>query len=330
MDDYMNKIICGNSFDLMKDMPDESVNLVITSPPYFQQRKYTDDVEEIGNEKDLDEYVDRLLVIFKECVRVVKKDGSVIFNLGDKYISGNLSLAPFEFAIKARKIAKLINNITWVKVNPTPRQYERRMVSGTEPFFHFVKTNNYIYNIDSVREKSDVKAKPNSKIGQGYFKQIEESDLTEEEKRNAKKDLEAVIEEVKEGKLHSVRMKIRGIHTMPFGGQEGGRKTQIVNNGYSIIKVPGKKMLKDVLEYPVENIKGAKHPAIYPKEIIEKLIVLTTNEDDVVLDPFMGSGTTALACRDVGRNFIGFELNEEFIFYANQRLFGHTRQIAFF
>jgi DNA modification methylase len=316
-----NSIKNGDCFEIMPFLPAQSFDLTVTSPPYWKQRKYSDDPAEIGNEQLCDEYVDKLLACFDECLRLTKKTGNIVFNVGDKYVDQNLMLLPYKFALEARKRldVKLINEITWVKSNPTPRQYDRRLVSSKEPFFHFVQSKDYVYNRSAITENLDKKpAGPN--VGKGYFKQIENSTLTEEEKNAAYAELTEAIEEVKSGKLQSLRVKIRGIHALAFGGQGGGRNTQIVNKGYSIIRVPGNKQASDVFECAVENTKGIDHPAVYPLDLIEKVVRLTTNEGGLVFDPFMGSGTTALACKNTNRNFFGIELNPKYIEIANDRL----------
>jgi len=326
IDEFTNKIICGNSLDLIKKLPDNSINLIITSPPYFQQRDYGGYKDEIGREKKVENYIHNLLKLFHECVRVIKPDGSIVFNIGDKYENGSLLLVPFRFAIEVLKNepVKLVNNITWVKLNPTPRQYRKRLVSSTEPFFHFVKSNNYYYNLDAFMDILNANGKKKNGNGNGigkkYFELIENSDLSKEQKENAIKELKETIKEVKEGKIFSFRMKIKGIHSMPFGGQQGGRKTQILTKGFTIIKIHGNSIKRDVIESAVETLKGMKHPAIYPEYIIQELIKLLTREGDIVLDPYMGSGTTAVACKKLNRNYIGFDINPEYCKSAEKRV----------
>jgi site-specific DNA-methyltransferase (adenine-specific) len=307
----------------MQDMPDNYFDLIITSPPYFNQRCYTGFKDEIGIETSIDEYITILISVFKECTRVVKDTGSIVFNLGDKYKKANLQLIPYRFAIKIIDTlnVKLINNITWCKLNPTPRQFKRRMVSSTEPFFHFIKTNKYKYYADRLYEDKIYNSHSSAtNVGMGYYKLIEQSELTTEEKKNAIVALEIAMEKVKRGELKSLRMKIRGLHSMAFGGQDGGRNSQIRNNGFTLIEVPGNPMLKDVFTFPVESIKGINHPAIYPRKLIEKFILLTTDEGDLVLDPFIGSGTTGLVCKQLNRKYIGVDLNKEFVNDASRRI----------
>lgn len=322
----LNKIICGDNLDLIKEVPPESINLVITSPPYYKQRDYGSGM---GNEKTVDEYIENLCKLFHECVRVIKDDGSIVFNIGDKYEKQSLLLVPYRFAIAVleKEPVKIVNNTTWVKLNPTPRQFKRRLVSSTEPFFHFVKSDNYYYDInafmnhlDRKKEKKPRNNQANNNIGKAYFQLIERSSLSASQKILAMKELQQVIQQVREGKIASFRMKIRGIHSPAFGGQEGGRKIQLEKKGFTIIKIHGNAIKRDVIECAVETLKGTIHPAIYPEYIICELVKLLTHEDDVVLDPFMGSGTTAVACKNTKRKYIGFEINPDYCKEADSRI----------
>lgn len=319
--DMIDKIIYGDNLKILRLIPDNSINLIITSPPYFQQRDYGSTV---GNEKTVEQYIENLIFVFSECVRILRKDGSIIFNLGDKYLGGGLQLIPYRFAIEALKTfpVKIVNNITWVKLNPTPRQYKKRLVSSTEPFFHFVKSDEYCYNIGDYMKNSGAKSKriDANNIGKKYFELIKSSSLTSEQKTMAIYELQEVIAEVKSGAIESFRMKIKGIHSEPFGGQDGGRKYQLIKKGFTIIKIKGEPIKRDVIECAVETIKGSIHPAIYPLFIIKELIKLLSRPGDIVLDPFIGSGTTAIAAKELNRRYIGIDINKEYCEYARKRL----------
>lgn len=322
---FINKIVQGDSAALLKEIPSNQIDLIITSPPYFRQREYGNFPNEIGNEESVEEYIQNVLKVFNECIRIVKPTGSVIFNIGDAYDDGNLLLIPFRFAIEAQKNknVKLINAVTWVKKNPTPRQYKKRLVSSTEPFFHFVKSDDYYYDVDRFLEENNKKNKSlkrENNAGQRYFKLIEESNLTAEQKEKARKDLTATIKRVKQEEIKSFRMKIRGIHAPAFGGQEGGRQIQLEKQGYTIIEIHGNAIKRDVIESAVETIKGRIHPAIYPQFIVEQFIKLTTKPNDIVLDPFVGSGTTCVAAKKLGRRYIGIDINPNYCLYAEKRL----------
>ena len=320
IDEYIDKVICGDASNVLNEIQDESIDLVITSPPYYRQREYGG--IGIGNEKTVEEYIDNLMVIFKECVRVVKNSGTIVFNIGDKYENGSLLLVPYRFAneVTKRTNVKLINEVTWVKLNPVPKQDKKKLVPSTEPFFIFAKSNEYFFLRDVFLNHTDLvrnseRGKNGNHLGSRYFELIQASDLTEEQKKLARLKLQQVIEEVKEGKIEGFRMKIKGMHAMPYGGQEGGRKIHIERDGFTIIKINGKSIKRDVIESPVETIKGNIHPAIYPEYIIQEFLKLLTKEGDIVLDPFMGSGTTGVVAKKMGRHFIGIELNSEYCEY---------------
>jgi DNA modification methylase len=321
---YINQIICGDAKDVMIDIPGNSIDLVITSPPYYNQRNYGQ--EGIGNEKAVEEYLENLMRIFKECVRVTKDKGAVVLNIGDKYENGNLLLVPYRFAIEAAKKTdvRLINEVTWVKSNPVPKQDKKKLVPSTEPFFIFVKGDGYNFNRDAFLDHIDfTRKKPNGNsngIGKAYFNLIENSDLTVEQKSACREQLEEVISEVKQRKLESFRIKIKGIHAEPYGGQNGGRKIHLERDGFTIIRIYGNSMKRDVIESPVETIKGNIHPAVYPEYVIQEFLKLLTKKDDLVLDPFLGSGTTAVVCKKMGRKFIGIEINPQYCDYARKKI----------
>jgi len=328
---FLNKIVQGDSRTLLKEIPPETINLVVTSPPYYQQRDYGGLESEVGNERTVQEYISNVSEVFHECVRLLRHDGSIVFNLGDKYEDGGLLMVPYRFAIEVlrKEPVKLIHNITWVKLNPTPRQFKRRLVSSAEPFFHFVKSDDYYFNPDLFMSIPNMKKEKNQvgdKLGKKYFELIEKAPLSENEKSKAREELQKVIQEVKERKIAGFRMKIRGLHAPAFGGQEGGRKIQLEKQGFTIIRIHGDAMKRDVIECHVETIKGCEHPAVYPEFIIQELIKLLTRPKDTVLDPFIGSGTTAAAAKKLGRNFVGIDINPEYRSFAEERIKGLGQQ----
>ncbi len=327
MEIKLDRIVVGNSLHVLQDLPNECIDVVLTSPPYFQQRDYGTGGLGIGNEGTEEAYLENLLAIFFECVRVVKPTGSIVFNLGDKYIDGALSLLPYKFAIKAIENNKvfLINQLTWSKLNPTPRQDKRKLIQATEPFFIFAKSKDYYFCLDNYLKHLDDfnktnKSKPSEKLGKKYFDLIENSDLTAEQKTNARQALQEAILLVHRGEIDSFRMKIRGIHKEAYGGMEGGRNNQIRNNGFTVIKILGNRLKKDVIESPVEITKDNAHPAVYPLYITQELIKLLSKKNDLILDPFCGSGTTCLAAKNLNRRYMGIEINPEYVDLANKRI----------
>ena len=321
---YADSIQCGDASFLLRSLPVDSIDLIVTSPPYYLQRGYNGAGMGAGHERSVDHYVDSLMDVFNEAVRVIKPTGSIVFNIGDKYQRGSLLLVPFRFALRASEseIVRLVNNITWVKTNPTPRQFNRRLVSSTEPFFHFVKSSEYYYDRDAfmAQERSVPKHKPTGRLGMKYRGLIDASALSDMEKEGAHKALDDVIEQVKSSAIHSFRMKIRGVHAEAFGGQEGGRKIQMEKLGFTIIRIKGKPMKKDVINSTVESIPGLKHDAVFPLSLIRELIRLLCPVGGVVVDPYIGSGTSAVAAKLEGRKYIGIDIDPSYCDLAIRRV----------
>lgn len=320
----IDTVQCGDSAFLLKQLPDNTIDLVVTSPPYFQQRDYNSVGIGVGHERTVEAYIDSLLEVFSEVVRVVKPSGNIVYNIGDKYLNSSLLLVPYRFAIKAtsQHPVRLVNDITWVKKNPTPRQFNRRLVSSTEPFFHFSKGANYYYDRDGffAQKRKAKQHEPSSRLGEKYRKLIEDSDLLEQSKKKANKALDEVIKEVRKGEIQGFRMKIKGIHAEAFGGQEGGRKSQMERNGFTVIRIHGKGMKKDVMNSTVESIPGNKHTAIFPASIIRELVKLLCPKGGVVLDPYLGSGTTAVAAVKEYRHYIGIDIDPVYCGLAKERI----------
>ena len=327
VDKLRNKIITDDNVATLKKIKDSIFDLVITSPPYFQQRDYGNGNDGIGNEITEDEYTDNLIKVFRECVRTTKEDGAIVFNLGDKYINGGLSLVPYKFAIRALETGDvfLVNQLTWSKLNPTPRQEQRKLVQATEPFFVFAKSKQYHFDLQGYLSHLDhfnktCQKQPTAKLGQKYFTAIKESDLTASQKEQACAQLEKAINSVRRGEIHSFRMKINGIHKLAYGGQSGGRNDQIKNQGFTIIRILGNKLKRDIIESPVESTKDNHHPAVYPLYIIQEIMKLLSERGDFVLDPFMGSGTTGVAAKILNRDYLGIEINTGYVELAKRRI----------
>ena len=324
----LNRIVCGDAAEQLGKLPDSSVDLVVTSPPYYCQRSYGrggSGGEGTGHEGSVEEYIDSVMSVFRECVRVTRDTGSIVFNMGDKYVGGSLRLVPYRFAATAMDATGviLVNNITWVKSNPTPRQFRRRRVSSTEPFFHFAKTQKYYYDAnahDGPAPERMTASKGGASMGRRYERLISSSGLSEGEKEAALAALRDVVAEVRAGKTAGFRMKVRGVHAPAFGGQGGGRQSQMENNGFTIIRLTGRPIRRDVIESSVETLRWGDHPAVYPEAVVGLLVRTLTPEGAVVLDPYAGSGTTCAAAKKAGRDYIGIDMNPEYCEAARMRL----------
>lgn len=315
------QVICDDNRKFLRDLEAGSVDLVVTSPPYFGQREYA--TPGLGNEETANEYLDNIMETFGQIVRVMKPTGNIVYNMGDKIIDGSLQLVPYRFAIRALDEfnLRLVNDITWIKRNPTPHQFNRRLTVSTEPFFHFAPGSDYYYDRAAFQPGSDTpRRKPTAKLGSRYRTLIDESELTSEEQCAAHKALDDAIADVWDGKIQSFRMKIRGIHAPAYGGQDGGRKMHIERHGFTIIRIYGEKMKRDVIESPVESLPGNGHPAIFPVNVVREIIRLLCPPGGQVLDPYLGSGSTMVAAVYEGRNCIGVDINRAYCDDAKERV----------
>ncbi len=315
------RIICGESETELAELKPNSIDLVITSPPYFQQREYS--AEGLGNEETVEEYLESIASTFAKVLRVMKPTGNIVYNMGDKIIDGSLQLVPYQFALKVLEDfnLRLVNDITWVKSNPTPHQFSRRLIASTEPFFHFALGRDYYYNRKAFqRAERRRRSKPTKKLGAKYRELIDSSSLSPDEKDGAHRALDDVIDDVRKGRIHSFRMKIRGIHAPAYGGQEGGRKMRIERYGFTIIRISGDPLKRDVIQNPVESLPGNGHPAVFPVKVVRELIRLLCPEGGTVVDPYLGSGSTMVAALLEGRSCIGIDISREYCLDAQERV----------
>lgn len=267
-----NRIIEGDSLEGIKKLSDNSIDLVITSPPYEKAKFYGKKV----NVYHPDNYCEWFLPYFKEIYRILKPSGSFILNINDfcidklrhPYIYHLVSQSQLKTRIK------FYDRYYWQKPNPLPSGNKSRFNSSTEYIFHFCKDQKKIkFNMDDVR--------------------IPYADST--------------MAGVKDGMV----------------GYSSGTK---VNDDGIIIKRSQTKTLlnkKGKIPNNVFNFSkpsGEKHPAPYHVELPSFFIKALTDKNDIVLDPFMGSGTTGLAANILDRRWIGYEINPEYIKLAEIKL----------
>ncbi len=158
INNFANRIICGDCLEAMKQMPDGSINCVITSPHYWKLRDYGWPGQ-WGRESSYQEYLERLWQMMDEVKRILKDDGTVWINLGDTYgNSGEHSkcqlLLPHKFAIGCIKRGWIIrNDIIWAKRNGMPEGVKDRFSKKHEYIFFMVKNKKYYFDLDSIRDK---------------------------------------------------------------------------------------------------------------------------------------------------------------------------------
>ncbi len=323
---------CGNTADVLKELPDNSFDCAMTSPPYWGQRQYSSGG--IGLEKTYREYISNLLAIFEEVQRVLKPTGSFWLNLGDTYDTKTLIGIPWRVAIALtdRQGWVLRNSVIWNKVKGGPDNSLDRLRNIHENLFHFVKAHKgYYYDVDSIRKKPRESKIVNGAVvsatgvsGIRYKRQIELSTLlTEEEKKSAFAALHGILHKVGNGEISDFRMVIRGRHRTTHSDSEkvSGRAKELQQKGFYFLKYhPNGTKPSDVWDIiPEDTQKRNGHYAAYPADLCKIPLLATCPPDGIALDPFCGTGTTNLVAMELGRKSVGIDISEEYISLGQQR-----------
>jgi len=327
-----NKILQGNVTDKLKELETGTVQCVVTSPPYWGLRDYGVDGQ-LGLEETPEEYVEKMVKVFREIKRVLKKDGTVWLNLGDSYSSGgrtsttnqslrgnknygvtrpkpNKEIKPKDligipwrvaFALQADGWY-LRQDIIWHKPNPMPESVTDRCSKAHEYIFLLTKSARYYYNADAIKEP--IKDESAKRLLRG---------VSDEHKN---------VNGAPGQTLHSMNQPRDNVRKgfMPTMG--GGGSSFIDHSGYmrkdGSMMVNDKRNKRSVWTINTQPYKGA-HFATFPQKLPELCIKAGSSEGDIILDPFFGSGTTGYVAQKLGRRWIGIELNEEYIKIANKR-----------
>lgn len=323
----------GDAKDILSYLPDDCIDCVVTSPPYYMKRQYLGGG--IGLESTYQEYIDNLLKIIKEIHRVLKPTGSFWLNLGDSYKNKQLLNIPYRVAIRMQDEQKWVlrNTVVWDKMKGAMTQSKDSLGSEYEPMFHFVKVKNgYYYDADAVRKKPRSASVKDGAVvsatgvsGVRYRRKIELStELTEVQKQNAYDALDEVLERIKAGELSDFRMVIRGANQRVTNGDTtnlSGRAKELQEKGfYFLFYNPNGSMISDVWQIVPEDTHGRKlHFAPFPEDLVKTPIVLTCPPDGIVLDPFVGTGTTSYVAAQLKRRSIGIDMAQEYLELAESR-----------
>lgn len=327
------EFICGNALDVLKDFSDNSIDCVITSPPYYMKRQYL--AGGIGMEPTFYEYIDNLLDIIEQIHRILKPTGSFWLNIGDSYKNKQLLNIPHRVAIRMQDEQQWIlrNTVIWDKMKGAMSQSKDSLGCEYEPLFHFVKKKSgYYYDADSVRKKPREARIENGAVvsatgvtGVRYKRKIELStELTDDQRQNALRALDNVLDRIKKGEISDFRMVIKGANQRVTNGNTtnlSGRAKELEEKGfYFLFYNPKGSMISDVWQIVPEDTQGRKlHFAPYPEDLVKIPMILTCPPGGVVLDPFSGTGTTNVVAMRMNRRSIGIDMSEEYIELAKER-----------
>jgi DNA modification methylase len=327
-------ILKGDSKNVLSQFPDKCIDCVITSPPYWKMREYdSQDMSIIGNENDPKDYVNNLVEIFSEIHRVLTPEGSFWLNIGDKYYEKNLMGMPWRVAIALQDKGWILrNDVIWNQLKGTQSSKDR-FRNIYQHLFHFVKRKKYYYDYKKILIKSDQKPTISNGFirsatgvsGKKYKQQISESkSLSEQEKKNAMNALEATIERLKKGEIIDFRMTIRGQQRTLHSNTTtvSGRAKELKEKGFYIIQSHSEGFLpSDIWKIvPEDEWRTDIHYAVFPIELLEIPIKATCPNDGIVLDPFMGTGSTVMAALRFGCRGVGIEISQKYVTIAKQRI----------
>ena len=315
-----NRIICGDALETLKNFPDESINCSITSPPYYGLRDYHKK-EQIGREKTVEEYLDRLINVFREVRRVLKKDGTCFIVIGDSYAgtsskkeqrdpkypkgrngqnpsitqkvlgykSKDLMGIPWRLAFALREDGwYLRSDIIWHKENAMPEACKDRPTRSYEHIFLLSKSPRYYYDYDSMAEPMKEVSKKRYVRGRS------------EENKYLNENSGAKIQKINEARK--------------YGQYKGDNIPQFRNK-------------RDIWTINTTSFRG-NHYAAFPPKLAEICVIAGCPKGGIILDPFIGSGTVGLIALLHNRKYIGIELNEEYVDLARKRIETEVKKLG--
>ena len=294
-----NIIHVGDNLFHLTNIPDNSVDMCVTSPPYYNLRDYKNSGQ-IGAENTVNDFVENLCKVFDEIHRILKPTGSCWINIGDTYDKKRLLQVPSRFEIAmCDRGWHLRNEIIWSKPNPQPISSKDRFWGNHEKFFWFVKdVKKYYFNRDAILV-------PQAEIS--IRRMFSKNNMDKRKDFNASSKEGFAISSNSQDK-HYARMREEMGIDKEFNYEE------LIKSG----KCPTRPEF-DTWNVPSVTYKGA-HFAVYPPELIEKPILSCCPEQGIVIDPFMGSGTTGEVAKLNNCRYIGLELNPEYAILANERI----------
>jgi site-specific DNA-methyltransferase (adenine-specific) len=285
-----HRIIQGDCIESMRTLPDASVHCCVTSPPYWGLRDYGHDGQ-IGLEATPEAYVARMVDVFREVRRALRKDGTLWLNLGDSYKGGKqLCGIPWRVAFALQADGWwLRQDIIWHKPNPMPESVRDRCTKAHEYVFLLTKSERYFCNAEAIKEPL-----AESSIGRAKRKG----------RLIAKAGVGTLGKQIRDG--------VDSSHG--YAGLALGRNGK---TGYDL--ETGLRNRRSVWTVATKPYSGA-HFAVMPAALVEPCIKAGCPEGGTVLDPFAGSGTTLAVAAELGRSGIGCELNPGYIKIAEERV----------
>jgi len=281
----INKIYKGDCSILLSNknlFPSKSIDLIITSPPYAEKRK-----KSYGGTHP-DKYVQWFLPIAKELHRVLKDDGSFVLNIKEHPKNGERETYVLELILELKKQGWFwVEEYCWYKKNSFPGKWPNRFRDSWERCLHFTKKKDFKMYQDAVKV-------PIGSWAEKRFKSMTENDF---------------VRHISKNNSHLGRNVSNWLN-----------KKKVFPHNVVVFEEEHRLYLSNVFESAVESSSKKNHSAVFPIELPSWFMRLFSKEENIVLDPFMGSGSTAVAALLHRRNYLGIEVRSEYIKEANKNI----------
>lgn len=315
----LNRIHVGDARAVLRKLPSGYVDCVVTSPPYFRLRNYQH-AQQLGLEQHVDDWVMNLRLVLSDVARVLTTTGTVWLNLGDGYSTGkegaprkSLLLGPERLALALTRDGWLIRNkVIWAKRTPMPSAVPDRLTCSWEVVYLLTRSPNYSFDLDAIRQPHTSSKKPSSKRGWSVPTawRVTATSNSGLDELNAEGRVGHPLGKNPGDVWHLSTASYRGAHHAVFPLALAERP---------ILASPEKRCARCRQPWERQRYRQLGHLAVRG-ELRPTCACKAPSEPGVVLDPFIGSGTTAIAAERHGRDWIGIELNPGFARLAQERI----------
>ncbi len=328
-----SEIIVGDVRQVMDALPDSSIDCVITSPPYFRLRNYQH-AEQIGLEGHVDEWVDELVLVARGLMRILKPTGALWLNLGDTFSRHqtdgarpkSLVLAPERLALAMVNDGWILRSkVIWAKPNPMPTSVRDRLSCTWEIVYFFVKSKDYYFDLDAIRvPHRGRRTKSPARTPRAAWS-------VPDDWRGPSSGTNSGLDRLKASGLpgHPLGKNPGDVWTIPTAGYRGAHHAVFPER---LVRVPllatcpEKVCAACGVPWRRERVRSSGEGTLAAIGGFSKACECTSSETSpgIVLDPFIGSGTTAIAAHGLRRDWLGVEVNSKFADLAKQRIMDAT------
>jgi site-specific DNA-methyltransferase (adenine-specific) len=318
----LNRIFVGDAAATLCKLPVASVDCVVTSPPYFQLRNYQHD-RQLGLEAQVQDWVEELRLVLRGVSRILTPTGTVWLNVGDSYSTGDaqgaqaksLLLGPERLTVALLKDGWIVRNkIVWAKRNPMPSPARDRLAPTWEAIYLLVRQRDYFFDLDAIRVPHKTRTKPPTS------KRAWSVPPAWRVTGSSNGGLDALNAEGRVGHpLGKNPGDVWFLSTASYRGPHHAVFPQALVERPILAGSPEKRCTNCRSPWQRETIRQLGHLAVRG-ELRPTCTCQAPTEPGLVLDPFMGSGTTALVAERLGRNWLGIELNPTFARLAEERI----------